>query len=237
MLHDDVLSYILNGQPHPLAAPLAEWLAASRRFAAFADTFRDKIRKKLRAPQDEASMLDLRLELETAFLLLRERALSLVYEPQQPGGARTPDFAVAFTTSTTFMAEVTRLRAATESSAAPPAERLADTIFGKLGQLLPQRSNVLIVGVEGVAPPAEHVRAAMARLLQRVEGGDELVLRRHHARDRAEFFRRYRQLSEVLVRSLPSGGAAAFAWANPQAQYPLPVKARAALYRSHGLQA
>ena len=237
MLHDDVLIYILNGKPHPLAAPLAEWLSTSRRFAAFADTFRDKIRKKLRAPHDEASLLDLRLELETAFLLLHERALSLVYEPQQPGCARAPDFAVAFTTSITFMAEVTRLRAAAETSAAPPPERLADTICGKLGQLLPQRSNVLVVGVEGATPQLNDVRAALARLLQRVEGGDELVLRRYHARDRAEFFRRYRRLSEVLVRSLPSNGAAAFAWANPQAQYPLPVKARAALYRSHGLQA
>ena len=236
MLHDEVFSYLLNGQPHPLAAPLAEWLASSRRFAAFANAFRDKIRKKLRAPHDEASLLDLRLELETAFLLLQERALSVEYEPLQPGGARAPDFAVSFTTSTTFMAEVTRLRAAPDPNAAPPAERLADTVAGKLGQLLPQRSNVLVVGVEGAAPPVGDLRAALARLLQRVEGGDEHVLRRYHARDRAEFFGRYRRLSEVLVRGLP-GAAASFAWANPQAKYPLPAKARAALYRSHGLQA
>lgn len=237
MLSDEVLSYLLNNQPHPLAASLAEWLATSRRFATFADTFRAKIRKKLRAPHDEASLLDLRLELETAFLLLQERALSLVYEPQQPGGARAPDFAVAFTTSTTFMAEVTRLRAAAEANAAPPAERLADTICDKLGQLLPQRSNVLVVGVEGAALQLNEARAALVRQLQRIEQGDELVLRRYHARDRAEFFGRYRRLSEVLVRSLPSNGAAAFAWANPQAKYPLTGKARAALYRSHGLQA
>ncbi|KPV48969.1 hypothetical protein SE17_35215 [Kouleothrix aurantiaca] len=152
MLHDDVLIYILNGKPHPLAAPLAEWLSTSRRFAAFADTFRDKIRKKLRAPHDEASLLDLRLELETAFLLLHERALSLVYEPQQPGGARAPDFAVAFTTSITFMAEVTRLRAAAETSAAPPPERLARKPF------------LVVHGVRDTVLPIQNGRASRAIL-------------------------------------------------------------------------
>jgi len=66
MLMDELLSYLFNGQPHRLAMPMATWLASSRRFTAFVATFRTKIRKKLRATQEIESLLDLRLELETA---------------------------------------------------------------------------------------------------------------------------------------------------------------------------
>ena len=98
---------------------MATWLASSRRFAAFVTTFRDKIRKKFRATPDQEGLLDLRLELETAYLLLKEQSLSLVYEPEQSGQGRSPDFAVTFTTSLTFMVEVTRLRASQKSALHP----------------------------------------------------------------------------------------------------------------------
>ena len=73
MLTEDLLSYIFDGQPHLLAQSMVTWLSSSRRFTAFVTTFRDKIRKKRRATRDEESLLDLRLEWETAFLLLQER--------------------------------------------------------------------------------------------------------------------------------------------------------------------
>src|SRR5512143_1161428 len=85
MLVDELLDYLFNGQPHLLAAAMAAWLASSRRFAAFVTTYRTKIRKKLRATQEIESLLDLRLELETAYLLLQERTFSLEYEPQRGG--------------------------------------------------------------------------------------------------------------------------------------------------------
>ena len=56
-------------------------------------------------------LLDLQLELEAAYLLLQERSLSLIYEPQRAGQSRCPDYAVTYTSSLTFMLEVTRLRA------------------------------------------------------------------------------------------------------------------------------
>ena len=115
MLIDELLTYLFDGQPHLLAAPLAAWLASSRRFTAFVTDFRTKIRKKLRATQELESLLDLRLELETAYLLLRERSFSVVYEPQRVGQLRGPDFAVTYTTSTLFMLEVTRLRLVQDS--------------------------------------------------------------------------------------------------------------------------
>ena len=108
MLIDELLTYLFDGQPHLLATPMATWLASSRRFTAFVNTFHNKIRKKLRTTQEMERLLDLRLELETAYLLLQERSLSLVYEPPTGGQSRVPDFAVTYTTSTLFMVEVTR---------------------------------------------------------------------------------------------------------------------------------
>ncbi len=82
MLTDALLVSLFDGQPHVLASLLADWLASSRRFAAFVSANETKIRKKLRSTRGLEALRDLQLELETAYLLLRERSLSLVYEPQ-----------------------------------------------------------------------------------------------------------------------------------------------------------
>jgi hypothetical protein len=244
MLDEELLIYLLDRKSHLLAQPIATWLASSRRFTTFSTTFRDKIRKKLRTTQDQEGLLDLQLELETAFLLLRERLLSLVYEPERSGQPRCPDFAVTFTTSLTFMVEVTRLRADLDSISAlnptapilPATERLAETISSKLGQLLPQHSNVLLIGVETVRLTRDDLHLAMLRMQQRAERNDTVFLQRHRFRDRAHFFHHYQRLSEILVRrtALQAGEPVA-AWANPQAKYPLPAKVRTVLIRSHTL--
>jgi hypothetical protein len=124
---------------------MAEWLASSRRFTDFVKTHHTKIRKKIRTTQDAETLRDLRLELETAYLLLREKSLNLKYEPQHPELGRSPDFAVTFTTSITFMVEVTRMRGIPAGQLFN--DRFIDLVCGKLGQLLIQRSNLLIVGV------------------------------------------------------------------------------------------
>jgi hypothetical protein len=255
MLVDELITYLFDGQSHTLAAPMATWLASSRRFTAFVTTHHTKIRKKLRTAQEPESLRDLQLELETAYLLLRERSLSLAYEPQHPNLGRSPDFAVTFTTSLTFMVEVTRLRAAqkrtlshaqVQAEAMPSSdnalaipfvgESLIDTICSKLGQLLPQRSNILIVGVDAPCPTHSDIHAAMLRIQQRAEGNDSSVVRRYRFRDRADFFHHYHRLSEVLVRGiLLQAGEPVVVWVNPQAKYPLPAKVRTALSRSHTL--
>jgi hypothetical protein len=248
MLVDELLAYIFNEPSHILAQPMATWLAASRRFTAFTTTFRDKIRKKIRTTQDEESLLDLWLELETAYRLLQEKRLSLEYEPLQSGKTRSPDFAVTFTTSLTFMVEVTRLRAEQKNTEAQaqianliPAtplidERLADTICDKLGQLLPQRSNVLLVGVEALSLTDSDLYATMIHIQQRAERNEAAFWQRYGFRDRSDFFRYYQRLSEVLVRGkdLEEVGQTAVC-SNPQAKHPLPSKVRTALYRSHGV--
>jgi hypothetical protein len=74
-LIDELLLYLFDGKPHLLAEPMSTWLARSRRFSDFVSSFRNKIRKKLRVIRDEKTLFDLRLELETAYLLLREKTL------------------------------------------------------------------------------------------------------------------------------------------------------------------
>lgn len=253
MLTDELLNYIFDGNPHPLTPSLSGWLASSRRFTTFVATFRDKIRKKLRAPQDQESLLDLRLELETAYLLLQEKSLNVVYEAHGLREVRSPDFAVSYTTSLTFMVEVTRLRADGKVShrqeqiepmpelpvsiIAPTfAERLSDTICSKLGQLLAQHSNVLIVGVDSLQLSQAELQTALARAKQRAEANNAIFLHRHHFRNRADFFNHYQRLSEVIVRTAPlQAGQSSMVWINPQAKVPLSSKARTALYHSQAV--
>lgn len=245
---DELVDYVLGARPHSLTPSLSTWLASSRRFTTFVTANRDKIRKKIRVAQDPETLLDVRLELETAYLLLQERSLNLIYEPQPSGQSRRPDFAVTYTTSLTFMVEVTRLRTdprsilteATEQTSellAPHivlGERVADTVGSKLGQFLPQRSNVLLVGVEALHLTPDDLRSAMLRLQQRVERNETAFLQRNRFRDRADFFNQYQRLSEILVRGPQlSTHEPVVAWVNPQAKHPLPAKVRTALYQSH----
>ena len=242
MLIDELLTYLFDGQPHLLATPMATWLASSRRFTAFVNTFHNKIRKKLRATQEMERLLDLRLELETAYLLLQERSLSLVYEPPTGGQSRGPDFAVTYTTSTSFMVEVTRGLAQVPEPApsfqnAPTrsieGEWVADMLCSKLGQLLPQCTNVLLVGAESSFLTEDTLRAAMLNLQQRAERNDAAIVQRNGFRDRAHFFQHYRRLSELLVRwSSLQKDEPLISWINPQAKYPLPGKVRTVLHRS-----
>ena len=242
---DELLTYLFDGQPHILAELMAAWLASSRRFTAFVNTHHTKIRKKLRVAQGSENLRDLQLELETAYLLLREQSLSLAYEPQHPDFGRSPDFAVSFTTSLVFMVEVTRLRTAqlktTPGIQEPPGgtlsgDRFSDMLCSKLGQLLPQRSNLLLVGVEAAHLTDPELRAAMLRIQQRAESNDPAVIHKHGFRNRAEFFQHYQRLSALLVRGIPlQAGESVVLWVNPQAKYPLPAKVRMTLTRSHTL--
>jgi hypothetical protein len=245
MLIDELLTYLFDGKPHLLATPMATWLASSRRFTAFVNNFHNKIRKKLRATQEIERLLDLRVELETAYLLLQERSLSLVYEPPTGGQSRCPDFAVTYTTSTLFMVEVTRGLAQARELEPPPqtapihpihslaGEWLTDMVCSKLSQLLPKHTNILLVGVETPRFIQDTLRATMLNLQQRAERNDAAIVQRNGFRDRAHFFQHYHRLSELLVRGLHlQADEPLIGWVNPQAKYPLPGRVRTVLYRS-----
>jgi len=238
MLIDELLAYLFDGQPHLLANPMEMWLKSSRRFATFVTTFRDKIRKKLRVTRNQETLFDLQLELETAYRLVQERALNVVYEPEHSGPGRSPDFAVTYTTSLTFTVEVTRLRSVASSDSGPPQEneRLADVICSKLQQFLPQRGNVLIVGMDTLSLTQSELHSLMLRIQQRAERSDPAFWQRYGFRERADFFQGYQRLSEILVRpSQLQTNEPAVVWVNPQARHPLPSKVRTALHRSQNV--
>jgi hypothetical protein len=245
MLIDELLPYLFDGQSHLLAAPMASWLAASRRFTAFVNTHHTKIRKKLRTTQEPESIRDLQLELETAYLLLLERSLNLAYESQHPELGRSPDFAVTFTTSLTFMVEVTRLRSAGSKISSSTEEqidrkllgdRFSDMLCSKLGQLLPKFSNLLLIGIEGYHLTQSDLPTAMLRIQQRAESNDPNIVQKHGFRDRADFFNHYQRLSALLVREIPlESGEPVVIWDNPRAKFPLPARVRTAVSRSHSI--
>lgn len=243
MTRADLLATLVGAGSHALEAPLSDWTASSRRFTDFLAANASKIRKKLRHTTDEGGLLDLLLELETAYLLLREKALSLEFEPLKSAGGRSPDFAVSYTTATTFMVEVTRLQAAPWGAAAqgrPPqpepqaAARFEDMLCRKLGQLHPGCPNVLIAAVLGGTPEPDALDAALTRLRLRAEANDHRVVDTHGCRGRGDFLRRLERLSAVMVRGAqPLSGARGTLWLNAGARHPVPSKVRTALVRSH----
>jgi hypothetical protein len=137
------------------------------------------------------------------------------------------------------MVEVTRLRtvpARTPVELSLPGDRFADMLCGKLGQLLPQTSNLLLVGVEIQNLTPADIHATMLRLQQRAESSDSTLVQRYGFLDRADFFRYYHRLSGLMVRGIPlQDGEPVILWENPQAKHPLPARVRTALIRSHTL--
>src|SRR5687767_3941600 len=103
---DDLLDYIFDGKKSALYVEFEGWVRESRRFKAFATSYRDKIRSKLRNVRDESGMKGLQAELETALLLLREERFTLEYEKYAASKQRSPDFTVTFKTHTPFNIEV-----------------------------------------------------------------------------------------------------------------------------------
>jgi hypothetical protein len=235
MAAEDLLLYVLPTPEHQLAAPLGVWLHTSRPFAAFAATYRDKIRKKIRSARDEAALLDLRSELEIAFLLLQEPRFTMIYEPAGQGKTRGPDFAVTFKGANTFNIEVTRMRPAVRALSAELAEaeretlehertqeRLLDIVAGKLQQLQAGGANVLVIVADGAPVDLADLQTAMSALRMRAEQSDDHVLKRGGFRGPPDFFKHYQRLSAVALRrtyrevSYPLG-----VWSNNQARHAL----------------
>src|SRR5690349_11481832 len=109
----DLLPYIFSNTRLPLAAQFAQWVQASPRFRTFAETYRDKIRKKVRGIMEVEGYGDLQAELATAFFLVQERRFMVEYEKYGTGKQRGPDFSVTYKTHIRFDVEVTRLRRGT----------------------------------------------------------------------------------------------------------------------------
>jgi hypothetical protein len=143
-----LVAYLVDGpRPDPALPDLPAWLAATPRFRSFAETNRDKIRKKLRHATDGPARLDVRAELRVAALLLADRRFELAFEAYG-AGRRGPDFTATFRAGRPFNIEITRRR-----PVQGPAS-LESTILAKLRQLPASTANVLVIAVDehGGAP-------------------------------------------------------------------------------------
>lgn len=216
---DPLVDYLFDQRSHRLRSSLADWLAASPRFAAFAETYKDKIRKKIRTLNGEAAALDLGAELVTAYLLLAEKRFEVAYEPYAVEKGRGPDFAVTWRTNLTFNVEVTRLR----STGGDLEGKLAEVVCEKLGQMLPGMINVLAVVGSGLDGDLD-VGGAMQHLKLAAEKRDPGLYARQGYRSPADFFKGYERMSSLLWRPLQGGPSVM--WANPQARHTLPPKVR-----------
>jgi len=202
----------------PMADELAAWLASSKRFRAFADAHRDKIRKKLRGATDAGARLDVRTELRVAYLLLADRHVELAFEAygSTTGG---PDFTVTYRGERSLNLEVTRQRHATETGYGGP-------LVAKLRQLPPSAPNAVLIAIEGDRADAFDVAAAVHALRARADARDDDFFTRRGLRGTRGFHERFLRLGSVLVFcDGATGDARARAWANRSARISVPERA------------
>ena len=200
-----------------LADELGSWVAGSRRFRAFAEEHRDKIRKKLRGAAEPEARRDVRAELRVAHLLLEDRRIELAFEGYGSGNPG-PDFTVSFRGARSFNLEVTRPRRGGVGASA--------TILAKLRQLPPSVPNALLVSVDGDTAAAFDVDEAIRGLRERAIVNDDDFFSRHGLRGSREFNLRYRRLGAVIAWSEASRHDARVAsWTNASARIPVPARA------------
>jgi hypothetical protein len=236
MINEQLLGYLFDDRPHILTAFISRWIETSRPFKAFATTYRNKIRKKIRITQNDSAIQDLAVELETAYRLLQQKRFTVVYEPYGSQKTRGPDFAVTFK-SISFNVEVTRISPdETEGTPQEAALRLMDTVCDKLGQMRPGMINVLAVVMDGRLFSALEIDQAMAQLKGRAEQKDAALFGRYGYVKPADFFKQYLRLSAILIRptSQPQEKPVIILWLNNQTKHPLPRPVQNILQRGWG---
>jgi hypothetical protein len=233
MTDDDLLIYIFEGNSHALAAEFAAWVEASARFKLFAETYRDKIRKKLRGIRDEEGIRDLQVELEIAYLLLGERRFTIEYEKGGVGKQRGPDFCVTYKTHMPFNVEVKHIRLSEHERRSEQQEfiKLANTASQKIGQLPPGMINVLVFCYDGGVNDGFDTAEAMTRLRGLAEQRDDDFFTRRGFAGSRDFLKQYQRLSGALFRG---AGPATALWLNTLAKHRIPDELRNILLRLDG---
>ncbi|MCC7449438.1 MAG: hypothetical protein IT324_18610 [Anaerolineae bacterium] len=196
----ELLDYIFDGATPAFYPEFEGWLRSSRRFKAFAMRYRGKLRAKLKNVRDENGMKDLRAELDTAVLLLREERFTLDYETYAASKQRGPDFTVTFKTHTPFNVEVRRIRSVEldDKDSETPTGKLMAVLCDKVGQMPPGIVNLLWLVAERAITLTD-LNDAGTTLRQLVERKAEDFFARRGFESAAHFHRQYRQLSGVVV--------------------------------------
>lgn len=224
----ELLAYIFEGKGHILSGEVLLWMDASARFTAFVETYRDKIRKKLRVTHELDSILDLRSELEVAYRLLEDLKLELTYEPYASAKRRGPDYAVTYRTNLVFNVEVSRLHGEGGEPTVLYA-RMLRILLSKLGQMQAGMPNVLVVHTQPETAGKIDLTGLMRELKIEVErkesifyaqaGGEDLLLRPTY-KSPADFYKDFLRLSGIVLWA----GEATSIWVNKQARPALPEK-------------
>ncbi len=225
---DDLLDSIFDGKKHTFYSEFEGWARGSRRFKAFAIDYRSKIRAKLKNVRDEGSMKDLRAELETAALLLREERFTLEYEKYTASKQRGPDFTVTFKTHTPFNVEVRRVHSVELDDGEPEARigKLMGVLCDKVGQMPPSIVNLLWLTPEREIPEADLTRAAMT-LRQLADRKAEDYFTRRGWAGAADFIKQYRQLSGIVLHESGENRV----WLNSIARHQVPTEIVTAIRR------
>jgi hypothetical protein len=225
---DDLLSEIFDSPQSALYSDFEGWLRESRRFQTFAHVYRAKIRAKLRNARDPGGLLDVRAELATAALLLREESFALEYEAYAAAKQRGPDFTITFKGHTRCNVEVRRVRTTEpdEGDSAARTARLVAVLADKAGQMPPSIVNLLWLIVDEPIGESD-LAAAMTTLRQLAERKTEEFFTRRGFESAADFLGRYRRISAVVLRRPEE----IIIWPNPIARHPAPPALAAALRR------
>ncbi|MEO8287883.1 MAG: hypothetical protein ABI670_15750 [Chloroflexota bacterium] len=218
----DLPLYIFTNTRLPLAVQFAKWVQASPSFRAFAETYRDKIRKKVRGITELEGYSDLQAELATAYFLVQERRFLVEYEKYGQGKQRGPDFSVTYKTHIRFDVEVTRLRGGQAGAGWEPG-KLVNTLCAKLVQLPPSMINLLVLAADDAPYNADDLesglQSATTLLQERAERKDDDFFTRRGFLGARDFLRHYSRLS--AIRIVPPD-APPILWLQPQARHPLP---------------
>jgi hypothetical protein len=231
---DLLLATIFADTDQPLAVQCTRWIRSSRRFRSFVETYRDKIRKKVRQARDAQGLRDLRCELAVAFLLLEARELEVAYELATPGNRGGPDFTVVYKTHTPVQVEVKRLRAPApgQEHVAAAATKILNALGDKFAQMQSGAINVLVLFVDRAETSdsaAPDLLATMRTVQVRIMAQDDAFFVGRGFGGVRAFIHASQPLSAIVLRT--EEPAAAALWRNPAARHRLPAGAATVLQR------
>ena len=204
-----------------------QWLDASQRFTAFVDTYRDKIRKKIRTTREPESALDVRGELEVAYGLLSDRRLTVAYEPYASAKRRGPDFAVTYRANLVFNIEVARMRVdesgldglePVSKALRRKEEHILRILLNKLGQMQPGMANLLVIHTREELVRSIDLGRLMQTIKTRAEGKEPAFYAASRYTSPAAFYKDFLHLSGILLWAAEPARSDNQLWANKQAR-------------------
>jgi hypothetical protein len=225
---DDLLNFIFEPSKPDFYPEFEGWVRGSRRYKAFATEYRGKIRAKLKNVRDDGGMKDLRAELETAAILLREDRFTLEYEKYAALKQRSPDFTLAYRTNTPFNVEVRRLRSVELDNHDSDTRiyKLMTVLCDKVGQMPPSIINLLWLIAERDVSEAD-IKLAVVKLRQLAEQKDEVFFTRRGFKNAADFLKQYPHLSGIVLHQPDQN----VIWLNPLARHKAPSEIVNAIQR------